>query len=344
MITIALPVGIDIGGSVKISSGTQMFNIPSIIGAPNPGWSGISPNKDWVENLIFVEGKEDFYIGELARFQSELKRLIIKKGRIENLVDVFRIIKAVLALLNIPDGQQLVVATGVPISTSIDLMKQMSASLKGDYTIHIRNDATSEERTLSIQILKTLVMPEAYGSYYHVISGLDTNIAHDAIVVSLDYLTEILTIYQGRPMRRASGNLMDASLAVLANKIAVSLQKVTDKITSPLDLLPNIQQNKNYINVAGQAYDITESKEYFIREIGASIADQLKVLIYSLPPDADIQHYIITGEGTNIFWKEVELHLLEEGIIEDLDKIVIPEHPEFANVKGFENLASKKLI
>ncbi len=343
MITIPRPVGIDIGGSVKISSGELTFNIPSIIGAPNPGWSGISPNKDWAANLVLIED-EEFYIGELARFQSELKRLIIEKGRIEHLDDVFRIIKAGLSLFNLEDDSRLVVATGVPISTNLDLMKQMSASLKGEYNVHIRNDATSEERNLTIHILKTLVMPEAYGSYYNVISGLDTQIAHDAIVVSLDYLTEILTIYQGRPMRRASGNLMDASLAVLANKIAVSLQKVTDKILSPLDLLPNLQQNQNYVNVAGHAYDITEPKEYFIREIGTLIADQLIVLINSLPPDAEIEHYIITGEGTKIFWKEIELHLLEEGIIEDLDKVIIPENPEFANVKGFENLASKKLI
>ena len=344
VIIIIIPIGIDIGGSVKISSGAEEFNIPSIIGAPNPGWSGISPNKDWIRNLILIEENESFYIGELARLQSELKRLIVEKGRVENLDDVFRIIKAVIALLNIQEGQQMVVATGVPISTNIDLMKQISATLKGTHQIHIRNDATSQEKQISIQILKALVMPEAYGSYYHVVSGFEDQIANDAIVVSLDYLTEILTIYQGRPMRLASGNLMDASLAVLANKIALTLQKATNQIVSPLAILPNLQQNQDHVNVGGKIYDISESKEYFIREIGQLIADQLITLINHLPPDAELKHYIITGEGTKIFWKEIELHLLEEGIIEDLDKIVIPENPIFANVKGFENLARKTLM
>lgn len=255
--------------------------------------------------------------------------------------DVFKIIKSALALLSISTGQQVIIATGVPVSTDINLMKQISATLKGDFNIHIRNDATSDEKKISIQILKTLVMPEAYGSYYYVASGYEGQIATDAIVVSLDYLTEILTIYQGRPMRLASGNLMDASLAVLANQIANTLRKVTNQIVNPLDLLPSIQQNRNQVNISGKVYDITESKEYFIRKIGRVIADQLKVLISNLPYDAQIKHYIITGEGAGIFWKEIELHLLEEGIIKDIGKVIIPKNSIFANVMGFEKLARK---
>lgn len=335
-----LPIGIDIGGSVKVSSGELRLNVPSIIGNPNPGWSGITTDKDWVKNLVIIDEGEEFYIGELARLQSETKRVLVEKGRVENLSDVFSIIKAILALF-LTEGQQIVIATGVPISTNYDLMKQMSATLKGKYDVYIENDATSEERKVSFEILKTLVMPEAYGSYYHVVSESGRETAPDAITISLDYLTEILTIYQGRPMRLASGNMNDASLAVLANKIALTLQQVTNQIVSPLDILPNL--NNNYINVGGRAYDITESKEHYIREIGRLIADQLKALIASLPYDAQIEHYIITGEGMSFFWKEVELHLLEEEIVpvEDIRKFVLPEDPIFANVKGFEDLARK---
>ncbi|MHA1264578.1 MAG: hypothetical protein ACTSRS_05005 [Candidatus Helarchaeota archaeon] len=339
---IVVPVGIDIGGSVKLLSGAQKFNIPCIIGAPNPGWSGMAPNKSWEENLVLIEGENEWYIGELARFQSELKRLLIEKGRIEKLDEVLLLLKAILALLEFQDDFQLVIATGVPISTDINLMKQMSSTLKGNYQVHLRNDATNEEKEISFEVLRTLVMPEAYGSYYQVVSK--SEVAHDAIIISLDYLTEILTIYQGRPMRMASGNLADASLAVLANKIALALQKASNQIVNPLDLLPNLQQNRNQVTIKGQSYDITESKEYFIREIGTAIADQIKILLSSLPYDAQIEYYIITGEGTHIFWKEIELYLLEEGVIEDLDKVYIPDDPIFANVEGFENLASKKLI
>ena len=341
---VTIPVGLDIGGSVKISCGNQKFNLPSIIGVPNPGWGDVSSEKEWVNNLVLIEGDEINYIGELARFQSEIKRLLVEKGKLENLQDVFKIIKAAIALLDIEEGQQIVMATGVPISTNVDLMKQMSAILKGSYNIHVRNDATSEEKELTIQILKTLVMPEAYGSYYQVVSEFEEGVASDAIVVSLDYLTEILTIYQGRPMRPASGNLMDGSLAVLANKLAVTLQKTTNKVVNSLDLLPNLRLNRNQVTLGGKIYDITESKEYFIREIGKVIADQLKTLIATLPYDAQIEHYIITGEGANIFWKEIELHLLEAGAIKDLEKVILPQDPIFANVIGFENLASKTLM
>ncbi|MFX0140316.1 MAG: hypothetical protein ACFFDN_42140 [Candidatus Hodarchaeota archaeon] len=344
MLSITIPIGIDIGGNIKISCGEEKFSIPSIIGNPNPGWIGISAKKDLKDNLILFEEGQSFYIGELARLQSEIKSLIVEKGKVEKLNDVFRLIKGVLALSSIKDGDQIVIATGVPISTSLDLMKQISSSLKGTFNIHVRNEATSEEKKFKIEILKTLVMPEAYGSYYQIISKSQSQEASDAIVVSLDYLTEILTFYKGKPMRLASGNLMDASLSVLANKIALVLQKATNQIVSPFDLLPNLQQNRNQVNVAGKIYDITESKEYFIREIGRIIVDQLKILLTHLPYDAKIEHYIITGEGTNIFWKEIELNILEENIIEDIEKIIIPKDPTFMNVEGFKNLASKTLI
>lgn len=305
--------------------------------------SGISVKKDWKDNLILFEEEQSFYIGELARTQSEIKRLIVEKGKVEKLDEVFRLIKGVIALSSIKDGDQIVIATGVPISTSNDLMKQISSSLKGTYNIYVRNDATSEEKKFKIEILKTLVMPEAYGSYYQIISKSQEQIATDAIVVSLDYLTEILTLYRGRPMRLASGNIADASLSVLANKIALVLQKATNQIISPFDLLPNLEQNRNQVNVAGKIYDITDSKEFFIREISRIIVDRLKILLSYLPYDAQIEHYIITGEGANIFWKEIELNILEENIIEDIEKIIIPEDPTFMNVEGFKNLASKTL-
>ena len=54
MVTIVVPLGIDIGGSVKLSCGEQKYNVPSILGAPNPSWSGISPNKEWAENLVLI--------------------------------------------------------------------------------------------------------------------------------------------------------------------------------------------------------------------------------------------------------------------------------------------------
>ncbi|MHA1300828.1 MAG: hypothetical protein ACTSO9_15530 [Candidatus Helarchaeota archaeon] len=338
-----IPIGIDIGGNVKVSCGEYSLYIPSIIGSPNPGWSGISQDKEWEKNLILVEENESFYIGELARLQSEIKRLIIEKGKVENLDDVTRIIKAVLAVF-LQDGEQIVLATGVPISTSTDLMKQISSQLKGTYNIQIQNDATSEKKRLKLEIHKTLVLPEAYGSYYQTVLNSPNQISFDAIVVSLDYFTEILTIYKGKPMRLASGNMMDASLSILANEIALSLQKTTNHIVSPFDILPNIQQNKNKITVLGKIYDISELKEFFIRRLGQIISDQIKILVSKLPPDAEIEYFIITGEGTNIFWKEIELNLLEEGIIDDLDKVIIPKDPILNNVKGFENLARKILI
>ena len=46
-------VGVDLGTStIKLVSGNYKYKIPSVIGTPNPGWTGMSTDKSWLTILV----------------------------------------------------------------------------------------------------------------------------------------------------------------------------------------------------------------------------------------------------------------------------------------------------
>lgn len=291
------------------------------------------------------EGGIEYHIGELARTQSEIKHYILDQGTLSKIDDIFLLIKAVLPLISAENEDDIVLGIGVPISTSTEKMKELSSKLKGEVSISIRNDATKEEIHTIKQIKKVFVMPESYGTYYDVVSGSGQDIAIDAIIISLDLLTEILTVYNGRLIRSASINLTNASLFVLSNKIAQALQQQTGHIVNPHSILESIRNGKSKLVISGKTYDVGKIREHYMQQISQEIVDNLIILLDSLPLEAKIEYYILTGEAIEIFWTEIEMLILENNLIDDfdLDRIIKVKEPIFSNSIGFEKMVKKRL-
>ena len=306
----------------------------------------MTTDKSWENNLIIVDNEEEYYIGELARTQSEIKNFILDQGSLNRIEDLFLLIKAVLSVLLKEVKDDIILGIGTPISTSIEKMKELSSQLKGEFDVKIINDATKEIIEKKLSITQVLVMPESYGSYYQVVSSFsETNTALNAVVISLDLLTEILTIFEGKLIRKASRNLTNASLFVLSNKIAIALRQKTGIIINPHAILENIRGNMEYVVLSGKTYDIGKIKEHYVRQIAKEIVDNLISVLNNLPLEAEIEYYIVTGEAVELFWTEIEMLILEHNIIDplELDRIVKVKDPIFSNAIGFESLAKKKL-
>jgi len=306
----------------------------------------LTTDKSWENNLIIVDNEEEYYIGELARTQSEIKNFILDQGSLNRIEDLFLLIKAVLSVLLKEVKDNIILGIGTPISTSIEKMKELSSQLKGEFDVKIINDATKEIIEKKLSITQVLVMPESYGSYYQVVSSFsETNTALNAVVISLDLLTEILTIFEGKLIRKASRNLTNASLFVLSNKIAIALRQKTGIIINPHAILENIRGNMEYVVLSGKTYDIGKIKEHYVRQIAKEIVDNLISVLNNLPLEAEIEYYIVTGEAVELFWTEIEMLILEHNIIDplELDRIVKVKDPIFSNAIGFESLAKKKL-
>ena len=93
-------IGIDLGTSLTKLVGTdgkKMFKIPSLVGDPNPGWKGLGTDNSWINNLVLTaDNGKKYFVGELARLQSEIKRPLAADGKMKSLKDAMIAIKAAL--------------------------------------------------------------------------------------------------------------------------------------------------------------------------------------------------------------------------------------------------------
>jgi len=339
-------VGIDLGTStIKMSSrdGEALIRIPSIIGDPNPGWTGMTLDKSLENNLVLEEGGQTFFVGELARLQSEIKRPLASEGKMKSIKDAMMAIKAALSLFIRGDGENILIATGVPVATSQDEMETLSSGLSGDMQINVKNDATGETHSYNITVDKCLVLPEPYGSYYQILKTSGENRAVDAIIVDIGHgSTDILTVYQGRLMRTASGSLEEA-VDTLTTRMARTLQEQTGKIIRPFDLMKTIEKNLKAVMVGGQQYDVTEVKQYYIENISDIIIDETSRLLGTLPPDAWIERVILTGGGAYVFGDTLKEMMWEKNIVKSPEEVVIPSNPVMCNAMGFELIAASRM-
>ena len=160
-------LGIDLGTStIKLSCANNLRKIPSIIGAPLEGWKGFSGDSSLEKNLVINEGEKTYYIGELARLQSEVKREIAREGKVKSVEDAILAIKAIIALTTPKDFEQIVIATGVPVASSRKEMTKLAKGLKGELEIDVENEATGEKIHRIINVKHCIVMPEPFGTYY----------------------------------------------------------------------------------------------------------------------------------------------------------------------------------
>ena len=336
-------LGVDLGTStIKISYGKKHYLIPSLIGEVNPGWAGAAGDRSLEKNMVIIEGSDKWYVGELARLQSEIKRPLASNGQMKSAEETFLAIKAALGLIIDNEDEDIVIATGVPVATSMDIMKNLSRMLKGNIDIHLENEATNETKRLSVNIQKTLVMPEPYGTYYKVLKDRGADEAVDTVLIDIGHgSTDILTMYQGRPMRTASGSLVEA-VDILTSRIAKALQEKTGQIIKPFDLMTVIKNQKETVMIGGQTYSIKGLKEHYSKQIARVIIDEVKRLISTLPPDAFIEYYIICGGGAYSFGDVIKEAIIEGKLVSSPENVIIPEDPVLSNALGFELIANKK--
>lgn len=342
-----MAIGIDLGTSItKLvgPGGKKIVKIPSLVGDPNPGWKGLGTDKSWINNLMLQtdDGKK-YFVGELARLQSEIKRPLADKGKMKSLKDAIIAIKAALSIFVEKDYANLIVATGVPVASPQDEMVTLSKGLKGAMTINVANDATGEEKQINLKIDQCLVMPVCYGSYYEILKTSGEQRAVDAVVVDIGAgATNILTVYEGRLMRTASGSVQE-SITTLAERIASNLNQQTGKILRPFELIKSIEIGRKNVMIAGEQYNISETLAYYVNSISDVIVDELSTLLGTLPPDAWIEKVILTGGGAEVFGEHMKNLLTQNNIVQSPEEVIVPEDPVLANAFGFQKIAQAQI-
>ena len=336
--------GMDLGTStVKVSTNNNenLFKIASVIGDVNEGWTGMSVDTSWVNNLVLEQSGKEYFVGELARTQSEIKRPIASEGKMKSADDAFIAIKSTLALAA-EDGDEFVMCAGVPVATPMGEMKELSRLLKGSHEIKMRNDSTGEKRVINVDVKKCLVIPEPYGTYYLTLRQKGEESAIDAVMIDIGHgSTDFLSMYQGRPMRTASGSLNEA-VDTLTSRIAKKLQDQTGRIVRPFDLMKSIELGRDQVMLGGETFSIKEVKEYYAEQIARIMVDETERLIASLPPDAFVELYICCGGGAYTFGEHIRNALAEMKMIAKPEDCIIPDDPVMSNAMGFELVAQSR--
>ncbi|NMC03793.1 MAG: hypothetical protein GYA24_01210 [Candidatus Lokiarchaeota archaeon] len=357
----ALIAGIDFGSAlIKATSGGMDFINPAMTGEFNEGWSGTGADPSWDNNACVHVGTDQNnqvykqFFGELARMQSEVKHVLTKGGMIADAADVELAVKVALAVLGIktkqidennPGVQELdcIITVGVPVSTGIEKMKAVSQALKGTKEIVLENDFSKKVVQVRMNITSVTITYQPYGSYYAMMQEFNEDSAVDAVVTDIGFgSAEILTLYAGRPSNVASSSIGDLSLETLANRIAMQLQKQTGRIVRGVDLMRLLQQGKNTVIISGESLDIGPIKKFYIEQIAKTLTDEIVALVSRLPPDARIKYYIFTGDGIDLFWKDLETILYQKSLIQDINQASHPKDYKISNARGFELIAKAR--
>nr|MDO8113915.1 hypothetical protein [Candidatus Sigynarchaeota archaeon] len=354
----ALIAGIDFGSAlIKATSGGADFVNAAMIGEFNEGWSGMGADASWDTNACVHVGIDQQgqvykqFFGELARMQSEVKRVLTKNGMIADIADVELAVKVALVVLGIktklidesnPGVQEIdcIATVGVPVSTNVEKMKALSQALKGAKELILENDHTKQVVQVRLNITNCIVVYGPYGSYYTMMQEFNEATAVDAVVTDIGFgSAEILTLYEGRPNALASSSINDLSLETLANRIAQALQKQTGRIVRGVDLMRLLQEGKKTVIIGGENLDIGAMKKYYIEQIAKTLTDEIVTLVSRLPPDARIKYYIFTGDGVDLFWKDLESILYQKNLIQDINQTGHPKDYKISNARGFEQIA-----
>ncbi len=186
-------------------------------------------------------------------------------------------------------------------------------------------------------------MPEPYGTYYKILKDKGEETAVDSVIIDIGHgSTDILTMYQGRPMRTASGSLVEAT-DTLTSRMAKALQDKTGAIIKPFDLMTTIMKGKSQVMIGGQYYEISELKNHYANQIAKIIIDEVMRLIATLPPDAFVEYYIVTGGGAYSFGEQIRSEIIARKLVAEEDKAVIPQDPVLSNAQGFELIAHSQI-
>lgn len=357
-----LVAGIDFGSAlIKATTGDHALVFPAMVGEWNEGWSGMGGDDSWENNACIHAGtgpdgqaRKQFF-GELARTQSEVRRVLARGGTIPEVADVELAVVVSLVVLGIKTGRldpvttgiqdlECVITVGVPVSTSVDKMKQLSQQLKGTKELVLQNDHTKQVVHTRLVVTGSMVVYGPYGSYYSMLQSFNEDTAVDAVITDIGYgSAEILTIYEGRPNILASASIPDLSLETLADRIAAALQKQTGRIVKGVDLMRGLQKGERRLVIGGEALDITGLVAYYVEAIATSLCDEIIRLVSSLPPDARVKYYIFAGDGVDLFWKDLELVLFQKNLIRDVNQAAHPADYRFSNARGFEAIARARL-
>jgi plasmid segregation protein ParM len=309
-------IGVDLGfGFTKATDGTRSTIFKSIIGEATAQQFGGSllrhdveaepdnaPSGDEYLHLALDVG--EFFFGELAERQSNVRSFTLDQGRFIEEASLPFTLAAVSALGYLDDTVRLVV--GLPISDFGARADELERRLRGRHDITmVSPSAERHHGTLTIDDVKTI--PEPFGAIYDMVLDdrgelVNQPIAEEKVgVIDIGFHTVDFTVSDRTAFLERASRSSEAGIARAFSVIAAKLREKSDVNLPVYRLYDAAAQGR--IRIRGDVYDLGKLTEHVFGQLASEIATQANEL---WADEWDMDRVIIAGGGGQVLGPYLE--------------------------------------
>ena len=323
-------LGVDVGfGYTKSYDGDRSFIFKSIIGDATEiqFQSGFSEG-GMLENLhVTVDGK-DYYIGDLAEKQSNVRDFTLDQNTlVENNAKILALTS--LAFFSGSAEREYNVVTGLPIRFFKQYRSRYVSMLEGTHRISIHNRDEVEEKVLDIK--KVRVLPQPFGAVFNLLMNnhgriVDRDVARQKFgVVDIGFRTTDYTITDRLRYIERGSRTTDTGISKAFSLIN---RKILEQSGINVELYRLFEPvKKGRIRIRGKEFSLTELRDEVMKQLATAIVSDMERLWVE---DWDLEFILLTGGGAQ------DLGPILEKMLEGQTRLISTESDmRMANVVGY---------
>lgn len=324
-------IGIDLGyGFVKAYDGQNEYIFPSTVGVGSDlrFKSLLINQRNPTDNLVITVDGKKYFVGELAKRQSQIVSRFLGKYRVED-INTKILFLAALGLFVKNDGQKFNVVTGLPVDYYQSYRDDLAELIQGTHNISFGYVNNEKEMTITVDRLQ--IIPQPFGTLYSQYLESDGSFRDEDAenlkigIVDVGYKTSDFALAEGLEFVDKQSKSSEIALATANSLIAQSIQEKY-KIEKENYELDEIIESGS-LRVEGITNDISGFKEQAFK----MVADKIATEVNSIWDKKEIDVIMLTGGGGKA---------IAEYFLAKFSQAVLVSNPQFANVRGYYNLAS----
>jgi len=282
-----------------------------------------------VDNLVITVGGRRYFVGDLARRQSEIAARSLDPNRVQD-KNVKVLLAAGLGMFAGEPRQSFSIVTGLPTNYYASYRDGLAEAIGGAHEVTIHEPGA--DRDLIVEVDKVKVVPQPLGTLFDQVLDDGGRVVNQDLsrakvgIIDIGFKTADFAVADAMEFIDRLSSSTTTGLASAYGIIANKLREIfaIDKENFELDEIVE----RGEIRIAGKAYDLTEFK----RETLEWVAAKIITVVDSLWDYRDLDKILITGGGGQA---------LGQYLTSEYPNAVVVEGAQMANARGFYKLGKK---
>lgn len=216
-------IGIDMGfGDTKATDGQKTITFPSVIGLEQLIQY---QQTDFLNQAGIHLSIEDngYFVGEMALQQANVTRQSLDRHR--SMVDTKILALSALSELNIKDGEEIFLVTGLPVTWYDADKNNLVSYLTGEHTIH-----RVGKNKITINIKKVLVIPQPFGTFFYSLLS-DSRITNHELkkslvgIIDVGMYTTDFVLVRNAVYEQPGSSSIETGMAEIYKQLATELER-----------------------------------------------------------------------------------------------------------------------